>query len=51
MTWKEVKEKIEAQGVTDEMEMWFIDISFSGDLCVSPQEESGPNEIGFSVTN
>ncbi|MEM6885420.1 MAG: hypothetical protein AAF571_10340 [Verrucomicrobiota bacterium] len=53
MTWKEVKEQIEAGGVTDDMEMWFIDISFGGDLNVSPQDEDEerPNTIGFSVTN
>jgi hypothetical protein len=51
MTWKEVKEAIEAGGVTDDMEMWYIDISFDGELSVSPQEDAGPNEIGFSITN
>ena len=34
MTWKEVKETIEAGGVTDSMEMWFIDISFDWDFTI-----------------
>lgn len=51
MTWKEVKEKIEEGGVTDDMEMWFIDISFSDEIAVCPQEDDGPNDIGFSVSS
>jgi hypothetical protein len=52
MTWKEVKEAIEAGGVTDDMELWYIDISSPwGELSVYPQEEGTPNDIGFGVSN
>lgn len=51
MTWGEIKQQIEAAGVTDEQEMWFIDISFGGDLCVCPEDDNRPNNLGFSVTN
>lgn len=54
MTWKEVKDKIESAGVTDSMNMWYIDISFDDKLFVYPQSESGDNSdnaIGFSVSN
>lgn len=51
MTWKEIKEKVEAGGVTDDMEMWYIDISFDSDLSVQPQAEDSPNELGFTVSN
>jgi hypothetical protein len=47
MTWKEIKEKIEAGGVTDDMEMWYIDIGGDWDICVTPQVDSE----GFSVSN
>ncbi len=50
MTWKEFKAKVEADGVTDDMEMWFIDVSFPSEVHASPQEDDTPNEIGFSVT-
>ncbi len=49
MTWKEVKEKIEAGGVTDDMEMWYIDISFDDELSVNP-EDDGCNSVGFTVS-
>lgn len=26
MTWKEFKEVVEAKGVTDDMEIWYIDL-------------------------
>jgi hypothetical protein len=51
VTWKEIKEAIEAGGVTDDMELWYIDISFEGELAVEPQTEEKPNDIGFTVTN
>lgn len=28
MTWGEFKKHVEAQGVTDQMEIWYIDFSF-----------------------
>ena len=51
MTWAEVKKQIEDGGVTDDMEMWFIDISFGSKLAVLPEvkEDEHPNFIGFSV--
>jgi hypothetical protein len=51
VTWKEIKEAIEAGGVADDMELWYIDISFEGELAVEPQTEEKPNDIGFTVTN
>ena len=51
MTWKQVKEAIEAGGVTDDMEMWFIDIEFSNIVVVTPQTKDGPNALGFTVEN
>lgn len=27
MTWKEFKEKVEAEGVQDDDELWYIDVS------------------------
>lgn len=53
MTWKEFKEKVEAAGVTDEMEIRYIDVSFPMELSVSPQDEEDgkPNSLGITVTN
>ena len=59
MTWKQFKDQVEAGGVTDEMELWYIDASFDGTLSVSPQnmeavkedKRTSPGWIGFSVTN
>ena len=56
MTWAEVKKQIEDAGVTDDMEMWYIDISFDSKFSVSLAKESVvgescPNDIGFSVIN
>jgi len=51
VTWKEIKEAIEVGGVTDDMELWYIDISYEGELTVNPQTEEKPNDIGFTVTN
>jgi hypothetical protein len=53
MKWKDIKEQIEAGGVTDDMQVWFIDINDAGDLSVCPEEDEkgDPNYIGFSVTN
>ena len=54
MTWAEVKKQIEDGGVTDDMEMWFIDTSFSRKLAVSPEvkdDRNDANYVGFSVYN
>jgi hypothetical protein len=50
MTWGEFKKAVEEGGVTDEMEIWFIDVSFPYEICAQPQEEGTPNEIGITVT-
>lgn len=54
MTWAEVKKQIEDGGVTDDMVMWYIDISFDGKLAVSTEvkeDKNDPNYIGFAVYN
>ncbi len=53
MTWAEIKKQIEDGGVTDDMVVWFIDISTGGKLSVCQESEAkdDPNYIGFSVTN
>ena len=54
MTWAEVKKQIEDGGVTDDMEMWYIDMSFDTKLAVSPEvknDKDHPNYVGFSVYN
>lgn len=54
MTWAEVKKQIEDGGVTDDMVMWYIDISFDRELSVSPEvkeDKNDPNYIGFSIYN
>ena len=46
MTWKEFKEQVEAEGVTDEMEIQYIDMSWSSpdQLNISlPNHEEGNN--------
>jgi hypothetical protein len=52
MTWGEFKALVEGiGGVTDSMEIWYIDISFpeAKQLSVTPQGE-GSNSIGISIT-
>ena len=41
MTWKEFKDKVEAEGVKDDMEIWYIDTSFPSEerLVISPEDE------------
>lgn len=54
MTWAEVKKQIEDGGVTDDMVMWYIDISFDRKLSVYPEvkeDENDSNYIGFSIYN
>ncbi len=54
MTWKDIKNQIEDAGVTDDMNLWYIDISFDGELSVCPEvkkDKNDPNWIGFSVYN
>jgi hypothetical protein len=51
MTWAEIKKQIEDAGVTDDMEMWYIDIAFDRKIWVEPKKQSGPTVIGFSVYN
>ncbi len=50
MTWGEFKQAAEDGGVTDEMDIWFIDVSFPTEISVCPQEENQPNDIGISIT-
>lgn len=45
MTWKEFKEKVEEQGVTDEMKVMYIDVDDQGDVHV----EYTPDKQEFSV--
>lgn len=46
MTWKEFKEKVEEQGVTDNMEMLYIDCDDQEDVHV----DRVPDNQKFSVT-
>lgn len=48
MTWAEFKKQMEDAGITDDMKMWYIDVSFDGKLCVDLKTE---DNIGFSVYN
>jgi len=42
MNWKEFKERVESQGVKDEDEIWYIDISFDDDFeCHNSDERLG----------
>lgn len=41
MTWKEFKESVEAQGITNEMEIWYIDISFPQKINVGQDQDCG----------
>jgi hypothetical protein len=52
MTWGEFKEEAESQGIRDEMEIWFINVSFPDEISAHPQQDDGegPNEIGLSIT-
>ena len=50
MTWKEIKNEIEAQGVTDEMDCFFIDIHCPDEVYVGLEREENQNDIGFIVT-
>ncbi len=53
MTWGDFKQEAERQGIKDEMDIWFIDVSFPSDptdISACPQEEGSPNDIGFSIT-
>lgn len=45
MTWKEFKEKVEEQGVTDNMEMAYIDCDDQEDVHV----QYPPDKQSFSV--
>ncbi len=52
MTWKQFKEAVEAGGITDEMDLWYIDVSFDDEMSITPQDDGeGPNSVGFVVTN
>lgn len=46
MTWKEFKEQVESQGVTDEMDLDFIDIND----CAKIKINISPRETSFDVT-
>ena len=48
MTWKEFKEQVEAQGVTDEMEVLYIDWH-GGGVIVQPTVERTPDNQSFTV--
>lgn len=51
MTWKQIKEQIEAAGVTDDMDLWYIDISGDGELNVHPHNPDNPTDLGLTVSN
>ena len=44
MTWAEFKKKLEDEGVTDDMEIWYIDMSFDSELVIDVS-----NDLGFTV--
>lgn len=48
MKWAEFKKQMEDAGITDDMNMWYIDVSFNGELCVDLERE---DNVGFSVYN
>ena len=52
MTWKRFKELVEAAGVTDEQEIWYIDVSSPTEksLSVCPEDKNNPDDIGFTAS-
>ena len=44
MTWKEFKEKAESEGVTDDMDIWYIDISFPDEKRIEVYPVEGGDE-------
>jgi hypothetical protein len=48
MTWKQFKEEVERNGVTDEMEIFYIDVNMPNRLHVClPEKDS--DDFGFTV--
>lgn len=53
MTWGEFKESVdETEGITDSMEIWYIDVSYpeKEHLAVTPQSEGTENSSGISIS-
>ena len=53
MKWKEFKKKLKDAGITDDMEIWYIDMSFDSDLEITLPYPPKKDEdvLGFSVWN
>lgn len=51
MTWKEFKEAVEAQGVKDEDEIWYIDVSemHPEDFRIERRSYGGSENIGVVI--
>jgi hypothetical protein len=52
MTWKRFKDIVESKGVTDDQEIWYIDVSFPTEtnLSVHPERVDVPDDLGLTVT-
>ena len=51
MTWKEFKEEVEEKGITDDMEIWFIDVvyPYKNQIEVCPQDKNDPKDTGLVI--
>lgn len=51
MTWKEFKDRVEAQGVEDNHEIWMIDLTgwFDVDDIKVSEADASPEEPGNSI--
>jgi len=53
MNWGEFKKLVEAKGVTDDMEIWYIDVHNPGVkyMGVYPQNKNDPKDLGLVVAD